>query len=177
MVEDRRCPENARCREAGTLVVETHIVGPGWEETVPLTLGEPHVTHGVVLTLVSGAPERQPSRDTPPETYRFAFEQVRQLPVARLGQRVPADGPEITPLEVLEDSCPTGVQCVWAGQLRLRVMIHLGAGDMASELVLGRPVPVADGALELVEAWPRPAAGGGIAPADYRFTFRFDGGF
>jgi len=44
-------------------------------------------------------------------------------------------------------------------------------------LTLGEPVPVADGALQLVEVQPAPVVvGEPIAPADYRFTFRFDGG-
>ncbi len=177
VLEDSRCPENARCVQAGQLVVETRIEGSDWRETVPLTLGEQHVTHGSVIALVSGVPERQAYRETPGAAYRFAFEQRRQLSVARLGERVQVDGPAVTPLEVVEDSrCPTGVQCVWAGRLRLLVKVHLGAGDQTRELVLGEPVQVADGTLELVEAWPQPAAGEAIAPADYRFTFRFDGG-
>jgi len=105
------------------------------------------------------------------------LEGERHLPTAGIGERIMVDGPQLTVLEVLEDSrCPADVQCVWAGRLRLRATIHLGAGDQARELVLGEPVQIADGTLELVEAWPRPIVGEAIAPADYRFTFRFDGG-
>jgi len=101
----------------------------------------------------------------------------RALPTARLGERIHVDGPQVTPLEVLEDSrCPAGVSCVWAGRVRLRVTVHLGAGDVTRELILGEPVQVADGALELVEVRPAPTVAGAIAPGDYRFTFRFDGG-
>jgi hypothetical protein len=177
VVEDSRCPENARCIQPGQLVVEARIDGPGWRETVPLTLGEQHLTHGNLIALTSGIPERQANRDTPNHAYRFGFELIRQLSVAGLGERVQVDGPAVTPVEVLEDSrCPADVQCVWAGRLRVRTTIHLGAGDQTRELVLGEPVQVGDGRLELVEASPAPTAGGAIAPADYRFTFRFDGG-
>jgi hypothetical protein len=177
VIEDSRCPENARCAWAGHLVVRTRLGTHEWSETVDLTLGEPHLTHGIVIALVSGSPEKQADRETPPAAYRFAFEQVRQLAAARLGERVQVDGPAVTPLEVLEDSrCPADAQCVWAGRLRLLATIHLGAGDQRRELVLGEPVQVADGELELMEAWPRSVAGGAIAPADYRFTLRFDGG-
>lgn len=41
VVEDSRCPENARCIQAGKLVVRTRFDGPGWRETAPLTLGQP----------------------------------------------------------------------------------------------------------------------------------------
>lgn len=96
---------------------------------------------------------------------------------AKLHQRVYVDGPAVTPLEVLEDSrCSKGVQCVWAGQLRLSVRVHLGARDELHELTLGKPVHVADGSLELVEALPHPVASEQIKPASYRFGFRFMGG-
>jgi hypothetical protein len=179
VVEDNRCPENARCIQAGQLVVEARIDGPGWRETVPLTLGEQHLTHGNVIAFTSGIPERQANRETPGAAYRLGFELIRQLSVAGRGERVQVDGPAVTPVEVLEDSrCPADVQCVWAGRLRLRTTIHLGAGDRTRELVLGEPVPVADGLLELAGAWVEPATGAGVAitPADYRFAFRFDGG-
>jgi hypothetical protein len=179
VLEDSRCPENAHCIEAGRLVVETRIEGPGWHETAPLVLGERHMTHATEIVLVSGVPERQAGRETPVEAYRFAFDQVRQLSGARLGERVLVDGPAVTPLEVLEDSrCPADVQCAWAGRLRIRTAVHLGSGDQRLDLTLGEPMQVADGMLELVEVQPVPAtAGSTIAPADYRFTFRFDGGF
>ena len=96
---------------------------------------------------------------------------------AGLGQRVYVDGPAVTALEVLEDSrCPRGVQCVWAGQLRLKVQVHLGARDELHELTLGKPVHVADGSLELVEATPDRIVDEMIKPGSYRFGFRFMGG-
>lgn len=98
---------------------------------------------------------------------------------AALGQTVAVDGPKVTPLEVLEDSrCPMNARCVWAGQVRLKVRVHLGAGDQERELTSHKPVQVADGSLELVEVQPDRVAGEGEAldPKDYRFGFRFMGG-
>ena len=40
VVEDSRCPENARCVWAGRLIVKTRIDGAGWRETADLTLGD-----------------------------------------------------------------------------------------------------------------------------------------
>lgn len=97
---------------------------------------------------------------------------------ARLGQTVTVDGPRVTPLAVLEDSrCPINARCVWAGQVRLSVRIDLGNRSEQRELTTGKPLPVADGTLELVEVTPDRIAGGEPFPQrDYRFGFRFMGG-
>lgn len=99
---------------------------------------------------------------------------------AALDEKVFVDGPHVTPLAVLEDSrCPINARCVWAGQVRLSIRVHLGSGDRDMEITSGKPLPVADGTLELVEVEPKPMAGEGkaIRPADYRFGFRFMGGY
>lgn len=96
---------------------------------------------------------------------------------AGIGQTVAVDGPKVTPLEVIEDSrCPKGVQCVWAGRVRISVRIDLGAGSQTRELTLGKPEHIADGTLELVEVLPDKLADRTILPEDYRFGFRFAGG-
>lgn len=76
VVEDSRCPINARCVWAGRLVVRTRIDGAGWRDTADLTLGEPWSTHDVVLALTSGEPGRLAGdgAGTPKEAYRFTFE-------------------------------------------------------------------------------------------------------
>ncbi len=76
VVEDSRCPINARCVWAGRLIVKTRIDGEGWRETENLILGEPYATHGTALALTSGEPGRMAGegRDTKPADYRFTFE-------------------------------------------------------------------------------------------------------
>ena len=99
------------------------------------------------------------------------------LVYARLGQTVTVDGPRVTPLAVIEDSrCPAGVQCVWAGRVRLSVRIATGAGTTTREMTSGMPLAVADGALTLVEVSPARRPDSAPTPGDYRFGFRFDGG-
>ena len=56
VVEDSRCPINARCVWAGRLVLKTRVAGTGWHETVNLTLGQPYTTPGWVIALVSAEP-------------------------------------------------------------------------------------------------------------------------
>lgn len=74
VVEDSRCPENARCVWAGRLIVKTQIDGAGWRDTTDITLGETYGTHGRVIALVSGIPEKKADRETRPEEYRFVYE-------------------------------------------------------------------------------------------------------
>jgi hypothetical protein len=96
---------------------------------------------------------------------------------ARFGESVRVDGPQVTPLKLLEDSrCPEGVQCVWAGQVRISAAISLGSRVEQVEITQGEPIPVADGTLELVEVMPRRQANVTLYPDDYRFGFRFSGG-
>jgi hypothetical protein len=75
VTEDSRCPINARCVWAGRITVETRVDGPGWRETLPMTLGEPAGTHGYMLNLISAEPGRMAGAEQrQPQDYRFAYE-------------------------------------------------------------------------------------------------------
>lgn len=78
VVEDSRCPINARCVWAGRLIVETRIEGTSpdgtWRDGANITLGETYATHGKVIALVSGKPGKTTDRETRPEVYRFVYE-------------------------------------------------------------------------------------------------------
>ncbi len=74
LVEDSRCPMNARCIWAGRVVVKTTIAGDGWADTADLTLGEPYGTHGKVVALVSVRPDKVTGTETQPLDYRFTYE-------------------------------------------------------------------------------------------------------
>ena len=74
LLEDSRCPSNARCVWAGRVVLSTRIYGPDFDETVPLTLGEPYATHGTTITLVSAQPEKVAGEEIPVPFYHFGFE-------------------------------------------------------------------------------------------------------
>ena len=73
VVEDSRCPINARCVWAGRLVLRTRIEGAGWRETAQLTLGQPLIIHGSGLALVSAEPNKLAGQPVP-STMLFAFE-------------------------------------------------------------------------------------------------------
>ena len=74
VVEDSRCPINARCVWAGRLVLSTRIEGAGWRETVKLTLGQPYATHGAGLALVSAEPGKMAGSPPSPPANLFGFE-------------------------------------------------------------------------------------------------------
>ena len=96
---------------------------------------------------------------------------------AKLGQTVTVGGPKVTPLKVLEDSrCPMEARCIWAGRVRLSVRIETGAGTKVQELASDKPLPVADGVLELQGVMPPRSTQHPLKPSDYRFTLKFSGG-
>lgn len=96
---------------------------------------------------------------------------------ARLGQRVDVGGPKVTPLRVLEDSrCPMEARCVWAGRVRMEVLVETGRGKQVRELASDKPIAIADGQLELLGVMPPRSTQRAIAPKDYRFALKFSGG-
>lgn len=74
VVEDSRCPINARCVWAGRLIVKARIAGRGWTESANLTLGVPYRTHGTGLALVSGEPGKMAGSPPSPPVSMFGFE-------------------------------------------------------------------------------------------------------
>lgn len=97
-------------------------------------------------------------------------------PTAGLGQDGEVNGLRFRPLEVLEDSrCPARVQCVWAGQVRVRVAVGSPAGGEISqhELTQGKPQIVYGGALTLVAVEPPKGTIGSLERDAYRFTFTY----
>lgn len=74
IVEDSRCPMNARCVHAGRLVVHVTVWGGSWTKEMDLTLGVGLPVADGTLTLVAVTPERiagqQPAKASP---YRFTF--------------------------------------------------------------------------------------------------------
>ena len=74
VIEDSRCPINARCVWAGRIIVLAEVSGAETRTTHNFTLGEP-VTHGERrLVLVAAEPGRLAGAETPPGAYQFTFE-------------------------------------------------------------------------------------------------------
>ncbi|NNC72814.1 MAG: hypothetical protein HKN78_08045 [Sphingomonadaceae bacterium] len=74
VIEDSRCPINARCIWAGRVVLGVVVEGGSWRREMELTLGEPqHVADGA-LALVSVIPGQLAGSEIDNEDYVFAFE-------------------------------------------------------------------------------------------------------
>jgi hypothetical protein len=69
VVEDSRCPINARCVWAGRMILHARVESTAYD----LTLGEPVAIPGGRLTLVAAEPGREAGRETDPAAYRFTF--------------------------------------------------------------------------------------------------------
>ena len=74
VIEDSRCPINARCVWAGRLVLSARIEGAGWRETAKLTLGQTYATHGTGVALVSAEPGKVAGSPPSPPASLFGFE-------------------------------------------------------------------------------------------------------
>ena len=74
VLEDSRCPINARCVWAGRLILRTAIRGPNLRQTRDLTLGEPQAIAGGKLSLVAGEPGKLAGAEGNPPASRFTFE-------------------------------------------------------------------------------------------------------
>ena len=98
-------------------------------------------------------------------------------PTAGFGETAYSNGLRVRPIAIVEDSrCPINTLCVWAGRLVVRSEVRGGSWKKTLNLELGKPQPVADGALTLTAAAPSKQAGVEINPLEYRFTCDFPGG-
>lgn len=85
-----------------------------------------------------------------------------------------ATGVSVTPLTILEDSrCAAGVQCVWAGQVRVSVRLTTNGASETREFMSAKAQQVAGGTLTLSDVYPPKQKGVTIFPDEYRFGFTF----
>lgn len=94
----------------------------------------------------------------------------------KLSGTVHIAGVQINPVEVVEESrCPTDVQCIQAGTVRVRAMVvERGGTDPTPQpalFELGVPLTIALDQVTLVDVKPAPHSGSSITPGDYVFTF------
>lgn len=74
VVEDSRCPANARCVWAGRVRVQMLWLRPtGQQQPFEVTLGEPTRLADGRITLVAVRPEKRTGDAIRPEDYRFSF--------------------------------------------------------------------------------------------------------
>ncbi len=92
----------------------------------------------------------------------------------KLGETANFNGISITPLSIVEDSrCPSDVQCIQAGTVRVNVK-SLQNGGITKESIVGLNVPakIDTFTVALVTVTPGTKAGSKISDSDYRLRFR-----
>lgn len=73
VIEDSRCPMNARCVWAGRVVLRVKVQGGAWQRELDLTLGEPVPVADGTLILTAVTPDRRTDQPIRSRDYRFAF--------------------------------------------------------------------------------------------------------
>ena len=90
-----------------------------------------------------------------------------------LGEAYTSNDVVVTPLELVEDSrCPTDVQCIQAGTVRVRAKIESGLGTSEMTLTLGEAITTEAETVTLSAVEPATKLSTvTVAPEEYRFTF------
>ncbi len=92
--------------------------------------------------------------------------------VAAMGQSAQVAGATITPLALEEDSrCPSGVQCIQAGTVRVLVRVQEAGQSSVTSLGLRHAVQLKSGWLHLTHVCPQKIADRLLPATDYLFTF------
>jgi hypothetical protein len=75
--------------------------------------------------------------------------------------------------EPLQDSrCPTSVQCIWAGEVRVTVTLKDALGTKTTSMILGKEPQSFDSHLvSITSVIPHPTVPGKILAKDYKVTF------
>lgn len=93
--------------------------------------------------------------------------------VAVIGQRILNGGIYITPLQVISDSrCPVDAQCIWAGEILIKVKLEKGEIIKEVELKKGDSVVFEKNNVTFVSVTPENKTTLSISQKDYKFTFK-----
>ncbi len=92
----------------------------------------------------------------------------------RLNESVRIAGVRINPSEIVEDSrCPTDVQCIQAGTVRVMASVTPRGSEQSEPILfeLGVRMTVGEDQVTLVDVSPAPQSGSEIGDDQYVFTF------
>ena len=79
VVEDSRCPENARCIHAGFIKVEVEVISGMGTSTGTLSFEDGMTTEAESIRLVGASPENQAGETIAQEDYRLTFEVLKRI--------------------------------------------------------------------------------------------------
>lgn len=162
LIQDSRCPSDVMCGVAGDVTVRFKLSQNGKELGQPelrLGFGEVSTVVGNYrVTWVKVRPETVRSTEKVPAsdyvlTVRVSKDlgtipaQLNQPFTLKLNQSaaIESEKLKLTYAALLEDSrCPAGAQCIWAGQVRVRIEVSVDAGlpqNVEMTLALGEDKP------------------------------------
>jgi hypothetical protein len=96
---------------------------------------------------------------------------VHELKLGETGDFGPVN---LTPISVDQDSrCPVNTQCIWAGTVRLKVLVEPAGVNHSVFATLGQPMGVDGGTLLLEHVTPQRTSTAQIPPNHYSFTIRY----
>ncbi len=102
--------------------------------------------------------------------------QVEEGTFTVLEKKILTNGVYITPLEVIEDSrCPTDINCMWVGTVRVTVKLEIGTSSQISELSFSNSVIFLGKKISLVSIFPNRISTTTIPLSSYRFEFKVTG--
>lgn len=185
VVSDSRCPIGVTCVWAGQVSCLTEIMMDSTMDKLVLTLegsGSANQSFKGYKVAFNVTPYPEAGKQIAQGDYRLVMTISKSLE-ARLGEQfslkigqtatILNENMAITFKEVLTDSrCPTGVTCVWAGEVSC--LTEIVKGGAINNVVLTQP-GASDPATENYDGYniafnvtPYPEAGKQIAPGDYR---------
>ncbi|MES2470799.1 MAG: hypothetical protein V4526_01030 [Patescibacteria group bacterium] len=89
-----------------------------------------------------------------------------------LGETAQFQGLALTPVSIAEDSrCAQGLQCIWAGTVRLNIRVASGMGTSNEIVSLGGAITTESETIALTAVEPYPVKETTISPGSYRFVF------
>lgn len=138
-------------------------------------------TVGIIALIAAAAVALYVAQDgpvaSPPDPQATSTPQTNAdgLITLKLNERGVANGVTLTPREVIEDSrCPTDVQCIQAGRVRLRATLTSGLGTANQVFLVGEPITTEAEAVTLVKVEPVKVSTVTLKDSDYRFTFKVE---
>ncbi|MBX9928097.1 MAG: hypothetical protein K2X99_04215 [Gemmatimonadaceae bacterium] len=126
------------------------------------------VTFTLALACLIGACAKTEATTAPADTLETTL---------TYGEQRAAAGISLVLASVEEDSrCPTGVTCVWAGNVRMKVNVRDGKGTVLTlnTNVEPKTADVSGYRVSIVRVLPPAQAGVVIRPSSYSATFRLD---
>lgn len=102
--------------------------------------------------------------------------QVTVLPYGnvtlKVGETARFKGLSVKAISIEEDSrCPTDVQCVWAGTVRVKIQVVSGMGTSTSVVTLNQPFTTEVERITLTSVMPNTHSQTQISAGDYRLVF------